>query len=122
MCVRVCGLPCLPAAPEALCALPGVQSEVGIGPLGHREGLLDAVNDLEQYWRQQLQQRAQGQAQGQAAAEGEYSADWGSPAGSRPASPPPRLADCSLQRAYAQRARLLRDLEKAESREAHRRV
>jgi hypothetical protein len=67
------------------------------------------VNDLEQYWRQQAQQAAQQQGGRQAGA-------------GRPASAGPPRVDISLQRAYAQRTRLLRELEKAESREAHRRM
>ncbi|KAL4855244.1 Dual specificity protein kinase splA [Chlorella vulgaris] len=95
-----------------------LKTELGMAPLGHRDGLLTAVNDLEQYWRQQLGQQPGGGAGGQA------------PQGpaSRPASPgaatmlAAAAADISLQRAYAQRARLLRELDKAESREALRRV
>jgi hypothetical protein len=89
-----------------------------MAPLGHRDGLLTAVNDLEQYWRQQLGQQPGGAQQPGGGAGGQGTA-------SRPASPGAATmlaADISLQRAYAQRARLLRELEKAESREALRRV
>ncbi|KAL4443818.1 hypothetical protein ABPG75_011555 [Micractinium tetrahymenae] len=93
--------------------------EVGIGPLGHREGLLNAINDLEQFW-QQRQAEQPGDGRDAAGSEG-----WGSPCSSRPGSPSPGQlpgagADVSLQRAFAQRARLLRELEKAEGRQAHR--
>ena len=99
------------------------------GPLGHRQGLLTAINDLEQYWQQQLEQRRQATA---AAGSEAGDSDWegasigGGGGGSRPGSPSPAVAgaggDYSLQRAYAQRARLARELDKAEEREALRKV
>ena len=105
------------------CPLPpfSLQSELGIGPLGHREALLTAVNDLEEHW-QQLQQQG-----GYSGRDGEGEGGWeigagfpgsGSAGGSTGS---PTRAGYGLQRAYAQRVRLLRDLEKAEGREAQRR-
>lgn len=105
-----------------------VQTELGIGPLGHREGLLTAIHDLDTYW---AQRQAEG-SKDDAAAEGSQDGDWeiragrsrgrggGSAGGSRSPSPPLAAGDYGLQRAYAQRARLMRDLEKAEAREAQR--
>lgn len=104
-----------------------LQTELGIGPLGHREGLLTAIHDLDTYW-------AQRQAEGnrEDASEGSQDGDWeiragrsqgrggGSAGGSRSPSPPLAGGDYGLQRAYAQRARLMKDLEKAEAREAQR--
>lgn len=91
--------------------------------MGHREGLLTAIHDLDTYW-------AQRQAEGSAndAGEGSQDGDWEIRAGrsgdrggsSRSPSPPLAAGDYGLQRAYAQRARLMRDLEKAEAREAQR--
>lgn len=102
-----------------------MQTELGIGPLGHREGLLTAINDLDAYWAQRQAE------QEEAGGEGGYEGDWqigagrarggGSAGSSRAGSPPPAAGDYGLQRAYAQRARLMRDLEKAEGREAQRR-
>lgn len=103
------------------------QTELGIGPLGHREGLLTAIHDLDTYW-------AQRQAEGnkEDASEGSQDGEWeiragssqgrggGSAGGSRSPSPPLAGGDYGLQRAFAQRARLMRDLEKAEAREAQR--
>lgn len=85
------------------------QSEIGVGPLGHREGLLTAVRDLQQHWRQAEEHAVRKEGAGQAGAV-------------RPVSAAPPRLDISLQGAYAQRTRLLRELEKAESREAQRRV
>lgn len=105
-----------------------VQNEVSIGPLGHREGLLTAINDLEEYWQQRQAARSApdgGETEGDEAWQIGAGGGGGSSAGgSRPGSPPltgsGAAGDYSLQRVYAQRARLLRDLEKAEGREAHR--
>ena len=101
--------------------------ELGIGPLGHREGLLTAIHDLDAYWAQR-----QAEDNSNDAGEGSQDGDWeiragrshgrggGSAGGSRSPSPPLAAGDYGLQRAYAQRARLMRDLEKAEAREAQR--
>lgn len=79
-----------------------------------------AIDDLEQFWLQREQRQEQCQGEG-----GDWRIAAGGGSGSRPgsgASASPCASDLSLQRAYAQRARLLRDLEKAEGREAQRRA
>ncbi|PRW60747.1 flagellar associated [Chlorella sorokiniana] len=117
----VCGSLLLALGPEEL------KTELGIGPLGHREGLLTAIHDLDSYW---AQRQAEGSKEGYT--EGSQDGDWeiragrssargsGRASGNRSPSPPVVAGDYGLQRAYAQRARLMRDLEKAEAREAQR--
>ncbi|KAL4449449.1 hypothetical protein ABPG77_007093 [Micractinium sp. CCAP 211/92] len=103
----VCGAVLLKLSTEEL------KVELGIAPLGHRERLLNAVHDLEQLWWRRPAERQAGGAE-TAGSEG-----WGSPSASCPGSPGAG-ADVGLQRAYGQRARLMRELEKAEGRQAHR--
>lgn len=91
-----------------------LQVEVGIGPLGHREGLLNAINHLEQFWQQRQAEQPQG---GQEGPGSQGSGRTGPPS---PGQLPGAGADIGLQRAFEQRARLLRELEKAEGRQAHR--